>query len=416
MDLTPLRRHRDFRLLYASQSISFLGSMLTYVALPYQVYRLTRSPLAVGLLGLAELVPLLLTAFLGGALADAVDRRKMVLRTEMALALGSGLLALYAVLEAPPVWPLYLAAGAMSALNGLQRPSLDALTPRLVDRDEIPAAARLSMLRGSVGMIAGPALAGILLSSVGLAATYAADFLSYALSLLAFRLIRAVPPPEGAEAPSLARVREGFRYAMSRQELVGTYVVDFVAMVFGMPLALFPAVADVLGGTRVLGMLYAAPAVGALVASLTSSWASRVHHHGRGVLAAASVWGLAIVAFGFCSGLVPSLAFLALAGWADAVSGMFRLTIWNQTIPDSLRGRLASIELVSYMSGPLLGHAEAGAAAALGGVRFSVVSGGVLCVVGVLACVFALPRFAGYDARAFPAGSSANTSTSTPLA
>jgi hypothetical protein len=156
--------------------------------------------------------------------------------------------------------------------------------------------------------------------------------------------------------------------------------------------------------------------VGALVASLTSPWASRVHHHGRAVLTAASVWGLAIVAFGFCDGLVPALAFLAMAGWADSVSGMFRLTIWNQTIPDSLRGRLASIEMVSYMSGPLLGHAEAGAAAALGGVRFSVVSGGALCVAGVLACAFALPRFLGYDSRALLAGSSGNTSTSTPLA
>jgi MFS family permease len=416
LDLTPLRRHRDFRLLYLSQSVSMLGSMLTYVALPYQVYRLTHSPLMVGLLGLAELGPLLLTAFLGGALADAVDRRKMVLRTEIALAGGSGLLALYALLEAPPVWPLYLAAGAMSALNGLQRPSIDSLTPRLVDREEIPAAAQLAMLRGSVGMIAGPALAGVLLSSAGLTATYAADFLSYVLSFLAFRLIRAMPPPEGAEAPSLARVREGFRYAMGRQELVGTYIVDFVAMVFGMPLALFPAIADGLGGTRVLGMLYAAPAVGALVASLTSPWASRVHHHGRAVLAAASVWGLAIVAFGFCDRLVPALAFLALAGWADAVSGIFRLTIWNQTIPDALRGRLASIEIVSYTSGPLLGHAEAGAAAALGGVRFSVVSGGVLCVVGVVACALVLPRFLAYDSRTVLAGSSANTSTSTPLA
>ena len=156
LDLTPLRRHRDYRLLYVSQSVSFLGSMLTYVALPYQVYRLTHSSLAVGCLGLAELGPLLVTVFLGGALADAVDRRKLVLWTEAALAAGSGLLAFYALLEAPPVWPLYLAAGLMSALGGLQRPSLDSLTPRFVDREEIPAAAALSMVRGSVGMIAGP--------------------------------------------------------------------------------------------------------------------------------------------------------------------------------------------------------------------------------------------------------------------
>jgi len=389
-----------------SQCVSFLGSMLTYVALPYQVYRLTHSSLAVGCLGLAELGPLLVTVFLGGALADAVDRRKLVLWTEAALAAGSGLLAVYALLDAPPVWPLYLAAGLMSALGGLQRPSLDSLTPRFVDRDEIPAAAALSMVRGSVGMIAGPALAGVLIAGFGLAATYLADFLSYLLSLLAFRMIRAVPPPEGTSGPSLAGVLEGFRYATGRQELVGTYIVDFVAMVFGMPLALFPAIADRLGGPRILGLLYAAPAVGALVASLTSRWTPRVHRHGRAVLGAAAVWGLAIVAFGFCDRFPLALAFLALAGAADAVSGLFRMTIWNQTIPDDLRGRLASIEIVSYTSGPLLGHAEAGAAAALGGVRFSVVSGGALCVLGVVVCALLLPGFLAYDARALPAGSS----------
>ncbi|HEX6736630.1 MAG TPA: MFS transporter, partial [Vicinamibacteria bacterium] len=224
--------------------------------------------------------------------------------------------------------------------------------------------------------------------------------LSYLVALVCLTLIRSVPPPEGAERPSLAAIAEGFRYARSRQELIGTYVVDFVAMVFGMPLALFPALSETLGGPDVLGLLYAAPAVGALCASLTARWTPRVHRHGLAVMLAAAVWGLAIIAFGFCATLWPSLFFLALAGGADAVSGIFRSTLWNQTIPDALRGRLAGIEMVSYMSGPLLGHAEAGAVAALFGVRASVVSGGVLCVVGVLACGALLPRFVRYDARA----------------
>jgi MFS family permease len=202
----------------------------------------------------------------------------------------------------------------------------------------------------------------------------------------------------------VAGVLQGLRYATSRQELVGTYIVDFVAMVFGMPLALFPAIADRLGGPRLLGLLYAAPAVGALVASLTSRWTPRVHRHGRAVLVAAAAWGVAIVAFGFSDRIPLALAFLAFAGAADGVSGLFRTTIWNQTIPDELRGRLASIEIVSYTSGPLLGHAEAGAAAALGGVRFSVVSGGALCVIGVLACALFLPGFLAYDARALAVG------------
>lgn len=401
MDLRPLRRHRDYRALYAAQFVTFLGSMVTYVALPYQMYELTGSSLAVGLLGLAELLPLLITAFVGGALADTVDRRRMVLVTEVGLALGSGALALTALLDQPPVWILYVIAAFMSALNGLQRPSLDALTPRLVDPEEIPATAALATFRGSVGMIAGPALGGALIASTGLAATYAFDLLTYVFSFFAIRTIRAVIPPESTEAPSLRSVLEGFHYARSRQELIGTYVVDFVAMVFGIPMALFPALSEPLGGPKALGFLYAALAGGALLASLTSRWTPRVHRHGLAVMLAAAAWGLAIIGFGFCDRLVPALAFLTLAGAADAVSGIFRMTLWNQTIPDALRGRMAGIEMLGYMSGPLLGHVEAGLVAAAFGVKTSVVSGGVLCVLGVLLCGVLLPRFVAYDARAW---------------
>ncbi|HEX6900736.1 MAG TPA: MFS transporter [Thermoanaerobaculia bacterium] len=405
MDLRPLRRHRDFRWLYTAQFVSFLGTMVTYVALPYQMFKLTGSSLAVGLLGLAELLPLLVTAFVGGALADSVDRRRMILITEVGLGLGSATLALMSLHGSPPVWTLYAVAAVMSGLNGLQRPSLDALGPRLVDPDELPAMASLAMFRGSIGMIAGPALGGALIASTGLAATYLFDVLTYALSFFAIRKIRTVLPPESAEAPSLHSVLDGFRYARSRQELMGTYVVDFVAMVFGMPLALFPALSQTRGGPKALGLLYAAPAVGALLASLTSRWAPRVHRHGLAVMLAATVWGLAIVAFGFVQGLVPSLLFLALAGGADAVSGMFRMILWNQTIPDAFRGRLAGIEMVSYMSGPLLGHVEAGLVAAAFGLQASVVSGGVLCVLGVFLCGLLLPRFVSYDAREWKAAS-----------
>ncbi len=401
MDLRPLRRHRDYRALFAAQFVSLVGSMVTYVALPYQMFKLTGSSLAVGLLGLAELLPLLLTAFVGGALADAVDRRRLVLVTELGLGLGSGVLALTALFGGPPAWTLYVIAAFMSALNGLQRPSIEALTPRLVDHDEIPATATLSMLRGSIGMIAGPALGGALLASTGLAATYLFDLLTYVFSFFAIRTLRTALPPESAESPSLESVLDGFRYARSRQELIGTYVVDFVAMVFGMPLALFPAISQTLGGgPKALGLLYAAPAVGALVASLTGRWTPRIHRHGLAVMLAAAAWGLAIVGFGFCDRLVPAVVLLALAGGADAVSGIFRMTLWNQTIPDAFRGRLAGIEMVSYMSGPLLGHVEAGLIAAAFSVRTSVVSGGVLCIIGVLVCGALLPRFVAYDARA----------------
>jgi len=250
-------------------------------------------------------------------------------------------------------------------------------------------------------MIVGPAIGGILIASMGLAFTYAMDVLSYALALGCIILIRKTSVPEGAERPTLESIREGFRYARSRQELVGTYVVDFVAMIFGMPMALFPALSEKLGGPGVLGVLYASPAVGAFFASVTSRWTHRVKRHGLAVTVAAAVWGVAIVAFGFCDTILPASFFLALAGGADAISGIFRSTMWNQTIPDNLRGRLAGIEMVSYMSGPMLGHLEAGMAAAAFGVRASVVSGGVLCVVGVAICAFMLPKFISYDADEF---------------
>ena len=397
MDLRALR-HRDFRLLFCAQFVSFIGTMITYVALPFQIYQVTGSSLAVGLLGAAELLPLLATAFLGGMLADVVDRRRMAIVTDVGLAIGSAVLA-FVALTAPPVWTLFVVAGWMSAISGLQRPSIESLTPRLVERDEIPSAAALASIRGSVGMIAGPAIGGVLIATAGLPATYMVDVTSYAVSLVCLWMIRAVPPAEGAERPSLKALREGFRYAVSRQELIGTYAVDFVAMVFGMPLALFPALAERLGGASALGMMYAAPAGGALVASLASGWTSRVHRHGRAVMVAAAMWGAAIVAFGLSETLWPALGCLAVAGGADAVSGIFRMTMWNQTIPDALRGRLASIEMVSYTSGPLLGHVEAGAVAAAFGVQASVISGGALCILAVLACGSMLPRFLSYDER-----------------
>jgi MFS family permease len=402
MDLGPLRRHRDFRLLFFGQGVSFFGSMVTYVAVPFQVYQLTGSSLAVGLLGLAELAPLLVTAFVGGALADAHDRRRMVQLSELSLAAASGVLFVNALLPDPQLWLLYVMAGLMASLDGLQRPSLDALLPRLVDRDELTAAGALSSFRMTIGMVGGPALGGVLVATAGLAATYAFDVVTFAASLLALALMRAVPPPPGADRPSLRGVLDGVRYALGRPELTGTYVVDIVAMFFGMPMALFPAFAHELGGAGVLGLLYAAPSVGSLLATATSGWTGRVHRHGAAVIAAAALWGAAVIGFGLAPNLPLALAALVAAGAADMVSGIFRSAIWNETIPDHLRGRLAGIEMVSYSSGPLLGNVESGLVAAVAGARAAVVSGGVLCVAGVGLVALALPAFRRYDRRLHP--------------
>jgi MFS family permease len=398
LDLGPLRRSRDFRLLFVGQAVSFTGSMVTYVALPYQVYSLTHSSWLVGLLGLTELGPLLVTALLGGAIADAFDRRRTVLLTELAMVALTASLLVNASLSRPQVWPLYVVSGLFAAVDGLQRPSLDALLPRVVDRQDLPAAIALASLRMNVGLVAGPPLGGLLIAIAGLPTAYAFDLLSFAASLAALTAMRATPPPPDAERPSLAGIVAGWHYARSRPELLGTYLVDINAMLFGMPNALLPAIATRYGGAEALGVLYAAPSVGSLLATVTSGWTAAVMRHGRAVAIAAACWGAAIVGFGFAPTLWLAAVLLALAGAADNVSGLFRSRIWNETIPDELRGRLAGIEMLSYSIGPLLGNVESGGVAAMSTVRVSVVSGGVLCVVGTALLALSLPKFISYDA------------------
>ncbi|MGH2412039.1 MAG: MFS transporter, partial [Chloroflexota bacterium] len=307
-----------------------------------------------------------------------------------------------ALLPHSALWAIYVISGCMAGLDALQRPSLDAMTPRLVERDELTATSALNSISYGLGMVVGPALGGVLIASVGLSSAYGIDLVSFGASLTALSLMHATPPPPEAERPSLRRVAEGIRYARSRPELIGTYVVDMAAMFFGMPTALFPALAPHFGGAGVLGLLYAAPAAGSLAAAATSGWCGHVHRHGRAIIVAAMVWGAAIACFGLAGWLPLALVFLAIAGAGDEISGIFRGTVWNQTIPDALRGRLAGIELLSYSSGPSLGNVESGGVASLFGVRASVVSGGILCVVGVAIVAAALPAFRAYDGRTHP--------------
>ncbi|HEX6348407.1 MAG TPA: MFS transporter [Candidatus Dormibacteraeota bacterium] len=398
VDTRPLRRHRDFRLLWIGQAIAFMGSMVTAVAVPFQVYQLTHSTLAVGALELVAFLPLVSLGLIGGAYADAHDRRRLVLLCGAGMMLTAALLAGNSVLRHPLLGLIFVVELLRNAVYAMQRPALDALLPRLVEKHELAAASALNSLRGTAGMILGPALGGLMIAGLGLPITYAVEIAAFGVSLLTLWLMRAVPPPTGAEPPSSRRIAEGLRYARSRQELIGTYAVDMVAMFFGMPAALFPAIADHLGGARILGLLFAAPAVGSLIATATSGWTNRVHRHGLAVTLAATAWGVAVIGFGLAQSLWPALLCLAAAGAADMVSGIFRTVIWNQTIPDHLRGRLAGIELISYTSGPTLGNFEAGAVAAAFGVTASILSGGVLCVVGAAACALLLPRFRRYDA------------------
>ena len=400
IDIGPLRRHREFRLLYVGQAVSFAGSMITYVAIPFQVYDLTGSTLVVGLLGLAELIPLLGTALLGGALADAHDRRRLVLVADATLLFLALVLVGNALLADPHVWLLFVVAAGMSAAGGLQRPPLDAMLPRLVPREDLAAASALDGFRGNVGQIAGPALAGILIATVGLGATYAVDAASFLVSLAALARMRAVPgarrggtaePRADRGGPALRRLASG-----ADRELCGRHQRDAVRH----PDRAVP------GGRRPLRRPGAARV------------ALRRGPHGRGAVHARERLGLARApprqgdraerrrlrrARSSCSASPSSLPLalvaLAAAGASDMSSVIFRQTLWNQTIPDHMRGRMAGIEQLSYSIGPTLGTTRSGAVASVTSVPFSIAAGGAVCIAGTIALSALLPRFWRYEAR-----------------
>jgi MFS family permease len=402
-DLAPLRRSREFRLLYAGQAAAYAGAMVTFVAMPYQAYHLTGSSLVVGLLSFTELVPLLVAGILGGTLADALERRRLILVTQGALGAGTAVLAVNALLW-HQLWVLFLLGALNTGAAGLQRPSLEVMVPRLVAHDDLPAAAALSGLLGNVAAIAGPLAGGVLIGAAGLPVAYAVDGAACGAALAIFAWLRPSPPVPGAGRPSLRGTLAGLRYARSRPELMGTYLIDIGAMFFGAPYALFPQIAAGLGGPAVLGLLYAAPAAGGVIVSLTSRWTRHVHRHGRAIVLAVCGWGAGIAAFGFAPDLLLAVAALAAAGGADMVSGLFRMTMWNQTIPARLRGRLAGIEMISYTTGEPIGNLESGVVASLtGSVRIAIVTGGLACLVGAVAVTLALPALWRYDAHALPA-------------
>jgi len=395
LDISPLRKYRDYRLLYTGQLVSLFGSMVTTVAVPVQVYNLTHSSFMVGLLGTVQLAPLLIFALLGGAYADSMDRRRLLVVSEILLALGSAALMINALVSHPSVILIFIVSAAMSALNGFHRPALDALTPRLVERQDLRAVAALSSLRFSISSIVGPALGGLLIWKLGMASTYAIDVVSFVISLVALASIRSMPEKEKVKA-SLGSIVEGMRYAISRPELIGTYVVDMMAMTFAMPMALFPAMAEGWGGPVAVGWLYAAMPIGALLATLLSGWTSKIDRHGVYVVIGAAIWGVAIIGLGFSHSLIAALIFLAIAGAGDNISVIFRSAIWNETIPTEFRGRLAGVEMISYLSGPMLGNTRAGWVASISSNGYSIVSGGFICLAGVLICIPLLPAFWKY--------------------
>jgi MFS family permease len=393
-DVTPLRESPQYRLLYAGELLAFLGSQLTVVAVPLQVYLQTRSSLAVGLVGLAQLGPLLACSLVGGVVVDAVDRRVLLVWVQLARgALSLGLVA-NALRPEPALWPLYVLTAAGAGLQAVDAPARTAAIPAMVRRELLPAAAALHQVLMQVGVVAGPAVAGLLVARAGLAAAYAIDVATFLLASLLALALRPLPPGAGAAHAGVASVMEGFRFLRGRRALQGTFLIDLNAMVFGMPRALFPALGTELfgGGPGTVGLLYAAPGAGALLGALTAGWVGGVRRQGRAVLVAVTVWGAAITVFGLVSWLPLALALLAVAGAADVVSAVFRNAILQLTVPDGLRGRLAAIHIAVVTGGPRLGDAEAGAVAALTSPQVSVVTGGLACLAGVALLAWRIPE------------------------
>lgn len=411
LNLLPLRRYRDFRLLFVGQTVSLLGSMLTYVAVPYQVYQLTKSSWLVGMVSAAQLLPVLALGLLGGAFADRLDRRRLLVWSEVLLTLGAAGLAVNAARAAPSLQFIFAMAVCMQAVNAFHRPAMDALNQKLVEPADYGAIGALSSLRHSMAAILGPAIGGILIAWGGAQVAFWADAASFLVSVVMLVLMRPTPAATSAASGHWQMIVEGVNFARSRPELIGTYLVDMVAMTFAFPVALFPQMAVPWGGAHAAGMLFASMAIGSLVMSALSGWTVRVPRHGAAVVVAAGMWGVFVAAAGFANNLPLAVLLLALAGAADMMSGLFRSIIWNETVPNEMRGRLAGAEMISYLTGPLLGNARAGYVAAFTSVQFSLVSGGLLCVAGVLGCAVVLRQFWQYvGARADAGGGVVETS------
>lgn len=399
IDLSPLKKYRDFKLLFTAGLFSYFGSMITFVALPFQVKELTGSFWAVGLIGVVEIIPLIVFGLYGGVLADYLDRKKMIWFTEFGTLIATSILLINSLQEKPSVILIFVIAAIFAALSGLKRPSQDAILPRLVNHDDLPSASALMSLRWQFGGIVGPSVGGIIIASYGAGAAYFIDCLTFVISLALIWQVKSVPPLDKSTPPSMAGLMEGLNYAFKRKDLLGTYVVDLAAMFLAMPMALFPFWADEIGAPYALGFFYSSITFGAVLVTLLSGWMRNYPHHGRAVIIGALGWGVAIVAAGSSNSLLLVITCLVIAGAFDQVSALFRGFIWNQSIPDELRGRLAGIEMLSYLLGPLGGQARAGGMAAMSSLRTSIVGGGLLCIGFVSLIAAVMPKFRSYDVR-----------------
>jgi MFS family permease len=404
VDISPLRGSKQFRLLFYTQAAAGVGSQIALVAVPVQVFQITHSSLAVGGLGLAELFPLLAFAITGGAIADAMDRRNLLRMVYAARTLIAGLFLVNALLPSPSLIALYVLTAAGIGLVSLGSPASNAALPRLVPPNQLVPAQAVMNLYFNVTAVAGPAVGGLLVATFGVQAAYVAAMVSFVLAIVILSRLMPLPPDEGAPRANMRAILDGLAYVRTQPAVLGCFLVDTNAMVFGMSTAVFPAFAVVFGGgARTVGLLFAAPSFGALIASATSGWMRQIRRQGRAINVCVILWGIAIVLYGLANNLAVALFFLALAGGADAISAIFRSTILLQASPDAMRGRMSGVQYAQVASAPTLGDFEAGLVASLTNVRVSVVSGGAACIAGVFLLAAFLPALDRYLAPTDPA-------------
>jgi MFS family permease len=400
LDVSPLREFPVYRRLWMGQAVNIVGSQITRIALPYQVYVLTGSTLAIAALTFVQLVPILAFTLLGGSLADAVDRRRLLLVAQMGLAGSSLALLVLSLTGSPPVWALLVVAFVAASFSSLEWPTRGSTIPRLVSPERFPAAIALGQLSFNAGSVVGPAIGGLILATFGVSGAYAVDVLTFAASIVAILGLPRLPPLAGQARFGVAAIRESLRFVRDRRVILSTFAIDLDAMIFGMPASLFPVLAlDVFRtGPVGVGLLAAAPAAGAFLGVALSGGVTRLRRVGLGIIVAVVAWGIAITLFGLASfSFALALAFLAVAGAADVLSAVMRSSLVQLATPDGLRGRVTAIHTLVVSSGPRIGDVEAAAVASLIGAQLSVVSGGLLCLLGVVAVARAFPELARYE-------------------
>lgn len=398
VDFSSLK-HKDFRLMFVAGSISMFGSMLTYVTAPLQIAQITQSYVAVGIIGIIEIAPLIVFGIWGGAIADSMNRKKIVVITEFGLGIATLILLINSLSSEPKVMVIYTVTFFYAVLDGIQRPSLGALLPQVVPTDTLASATAVNSMRWNFGSILGPSLGGFIAATAGPAFAYGIDVVTYLIATLLFMKMSAKAAASTKERIDVKMMFSGFNYAKSRPDLLGTYAIDIIAMVLAFPNALFPFMANEFDAPWSLGLLYASMSVGALIASTTSGWIAKIHHHGRAIVYAATVWGIAMALTGLAPNIYFALFGLMIAGSADMISGLFRSLIWNSTIPLSMRGRLGGIEMLSYSIGPQLGQIRSNFAAQVFSLRVSLISGGIFCAAGSVAVGRGLLQLWNFDNR-----------------